>query len=251
LVAAELERRWETALRDLQQAEATLQEQPQSPMTEGHLPADLQAAFRQLGQKLPNLWPTEVLSRTQKKALLRCLLDKVVVQRVGREQVQIRIVWRGGDVTECVIPIPVKSLAALATSQKLEARVLELHKLGKGDEDIVQELSAAGFRSPMHQKLLVSTVRNLRLKHRCFQTPHQSHPRAVPGFLTVTQVADRLGLSVHWLYDRLHNGQIQLQKDPTTQLFLFPDHPSTLERLTHLRAGLLQRVAFGKEYQDA
>jgi hypothetical protein len=187
----------------------------------------------------------------QKKALLRCLLDKVVVQRVGRDQVQIRIVWRGGDVTECVIPIRVGSLAELSTSQELETRVLQLYHAGKTDDDIVRELSAAGFRSPMHQELLVSTVRALRLKHRCFQTRHQSHPRSVTGFLTVTQVAPRLGLSVHWLYDRIHNGQIQLQKDPTTQLFLFPDHPSTLERLTHLRAGRLQRVAFGKEYQDA
>jgi hypothetical protein len=73
----------------------------------------------------------------------------------------------------------------------------------------------------------------------------------VKGFLTVTQVAQRLGLSAHWLYDRLHNGQIQLRKDPTTNLFLFPDHPSTLEQLTRLRAGRRQRVAFGKEYQDA
>src|SRR4029434_11113345 len=110
------------------------------------LPAELQAAFSQLGQKLPELWPTEVLSRTQKKALLRCLLDKVVVQRVGRDQVQIRIVWRGGAVTECVILIPVGSLAELSTGQELEARVLALHKMGKRDEDIVQELSAAGFR---------------------------------------------------------------------------------------------------------
>jgi hypothetical protein len=99
----------------------------------------------------------------------------------------------------------------------------------------------------MHQELLVSTVRGLRLKHRRFQTRYQSHPRSVKGSLTVTQVAQRLGLSVHWLYDRIHNGQIQLQKDPTTQLFLFPDHPSTLERLTHLRTGLLQHVGFGQE----
>jgi DNA invertase Pin-like site-specific DNA recombinase len=251
LVAAELERRWETALRDLQQGEAAFQSRSQSQITAEEIPAELQAAFIQLGKKLPDLWPTEVLSRMQKKALLRCLLDKVVVQRVGRDQVQIRIVWRGGDVTECVIPIPVGSLAELSTSQELEARVLQLYHAGKTDDEIVWELSAAGFRSPMHQKLLVSTVRNLRLKHHCFQTRHQSHPRSVTGFLTVTQVAERLGLSLHWLYDRLHNGQIQLQKDSTTNLFLFPDHPSTLEQLTRLRAGHLQHVAFGKEYQDA
>ncbi|HEV8714272.1 MAG TPA: recombinase family protein, partial [Candidatus Binatia bacterium] len=126
-----------------------------------------------------------------------------------------------------------------------------LHKAGKSDDVIARELSAGGFRSPLHQELLVSTVKGLRLKHRCFLTQHQSHPRHVVGSLTVTQLAHRLGLSVHWLYDRIHNGQIQLQKDPATRLFLFPDHPSTLERLTHLRAGHLQHVGFGQESQDA
>jgi excisionase family DNA binding protein len=161
--------------------------------------------------------------------------------------VQIRIVWRGGEVTEAEIPIPVGSLAELSTGQELEARVLQLHRAGKSDEVIAQELTAAGVRSPMHQELLVSTVRGLRLKHGCFITRHQSHPRSMAGALTVTQVAQRLGLSVHWLYDRIHNGQIRLHKDPATRLFLFPDHPSTLELLTQLRAGHLQHVGFGQE----
>jgi DNA invertase Pin-like site-specific DNA recombinase len=250
LVAVELERRWETALRDLQQAEDALQHHTQRRVV-AELPADLRVAFSRLGQKLPDLWPTAVLSRTQKKALLRCLLERIVVQRVGRDQVQVRIVWRGGEVTECMIPIPVGSLAELSTVQELEARVLQLHNAGKSDEIIARELSAAGFRSPLHQELLVSTVKGLRLKHRCFITRHQSHPRRIPGSLTVPQVAQRLGLSVHWLYDRIHNGQIGLQKDSATRLFLFPDHPRTLELLTQLRAGRRQHVGFGQEYQDA
>jgi DNA invertase Pin-like site-specific DNA recombinase len=251
LVAAELEHRWETALRDLHHAEDAQQHRPQMQSTAEVLPADLRAAFGQLGQKLPDLWPTTVLSRTQKKALLRCLLEKVVVQRVERDQVQIRIVWRGGEVTECGLPIPVGSLAELSTGQELETRVLQLHKAGKSDAVIARELSAAGFRSPLRHDLLVSTVKGLRLKHRCFLTPHQSHPRQIVGALTVPQLAQRLGLSVHWLYDRLHNGQIRLQKDPVTRLFLFPDHPSTIKLLTHLRTGHRQHVGFGQEYQDA
>jgi hypothetical protein len=95
-----------------------------------------------------------VLSRTQKKALLRCLVDKVGVQRLGRDQVQIRIVWRGGEVTVCVIPIPVGSLAELSTGQELEARVLQLHRAGKADDVIARELTTAWFRSPLHQELL-------------------------------------------------------------------------------------------------
>lgn len=247
LVAAELERRWETALRDLRQAEDAAQPNLSTRTAAEGLPTELREVFLRLGQKLPELWSTAVLSRTQKKAFLRCLLDKVVIQRVGRDRVQVRIVWRGGEVTEYTIPIPVGSLAELSTGQALEARVLQLHKAGESDEVIAQELTAAGFRSPMCQELLVSTVKGLRLKHRCFITQHQSHPRSIAGSLTVTQLAQRLGLSVHWLYDRIHNGQIQIQKDPTTHLFLFPDHPSTLERLTHLRAGHLQHVGFGQE----
>jgi len=251
LVAAELERRWETALRDLRQAEEAAPHHAQTRAVAEVLPADLREALSALGQKLPELWPTAVLSRAQKKALLRCLLEKVVIQRRGRDRVQMRIVWRGGEVTECEIPIPVGSLAALSSGQALEARVLQLQAAGKSDQAIAQELTAAGFRSPMRQELLVSTVRGLRLKHRCLITQHQSHPRHIAGSLTVTQLAHRLGLSVHWLYDRIHNGQIHVHKDPTTRLFLFPDHPTTLERLTQLRAGHLQHVGFGQEYQDA
>jgi DNA invertase Pin-like site-specific DNA recombinase len=99
LVAAELERRWESALRDVQHAEAAAQHRAQTRPTAAALPADLREAFAALGQKLPALWPTPILSRVQKKALLRCLLEKVVIHRVGRDGVHLRIVWRGGEVT--------------------------------------------------------------------------------------------------------------------------------------------------------
>ncbi|HEV8713399.1 MAG TPA: recombinase family protein, partial [Candidatus Binatia bacterium] len=203
LVAAELERRWETALRDLRRAEEEAQGRAQTRAIPEALPTELREVFTALGRKLPELWPPPVLSRVQKKALLRCLLEKVVVQRVGRDRVHIRMVWRGGEITVYEIPITVGSLAELALGQELEVRVLQLHATGKSDQEITQELTAAGFRSPMAQELLVSTVKGLRLKHRRFITHHQSHPRHVVGSLTVTQLAHRLGLSVHWLYDRI------------------------------------------------
>jgi len=251
LVAAELERRWETALRDLRQAEEAAQQRAQTQAGPDTLPAELREALTALGQKLPQLWSTPILARAQQKALLRCLLDKVVIHRVGRDRVHLRLVWRGGEVTIYDIPITVGSLAELSSGQELEARVLQLHAAGQSDHEIAQALTAAGFRSPLRQELLVSTVKGLRLKHRRFITCHQSHPRHIGGFLTVPQLAQRLDLSVHWFYDRIHNGQIRLQKDPATGLFLFPDHPTTLDRLAQLRAGHLQHVGFGKEYQDA
>ncbi len=245
LVAAELEQRWEAALHDLKQAENAAEQQKISPTVPPSLPPDLQAAFTALGQKLPELWETPVLSRVQKKALLRCVLDKVVVQRTARDQVRIRIVWRGGDTTTSEIPIPVGSLAELSTGRELEERILALHAAGKSDQEIATALTTAGFRSPSQaQTLLVNTVRGIRLKHKLFVTHSQSHPRQIPGFLTVPQLAQTLHLSVDWVYDRIRTGTIQLQKDPTTRLYLFPDHPTTLEQLRQLRDGQLQHGGY-------
>jgi hypothetical protein len=136
LVAAELERRWESALRDVQHAEEAAQQRAQRRLSAAALPAELREAFATLGQKLPTLWSTSVLSRVQKKALLRCLLEKVIIHRIGRDQVHLRIVWRGGEVTISEIPITAGSLAELSSGQELERRVLALHAAGKTDQDI-------------------------------------------------------------------------------------------------------------------
>jgi hypothetical protein len=113
LVATELERRWESALRDVQHAEEVAQQRAQSSPSLASLPAELRDAFGALGQKLPALWSTTVLSRVQKKALLVCLPEKVVIHRVERDRVHVRIVWRGEEVTLYDIPITVSSLAGV------------------------------------------------------------------------------------------------------------------------------------------
>jgi hypothetical protein len=97
-VAAELEHAWELALQALKQAEAAEAQRAQAGTLPAEaLPPELQAAFRAIAQKLPELWLHDVLSQTQRKALLRCLIDKVVIQRARRDQSHTRMVWRGGE----------------------------------------------------------------------------------------------------------------------------------------------------------
>jgi hypothetical protein len=245
LVAAELERRWETALRELSQAEAAYDKtlQPATPAPE--LPAELQAAFMAIGQKLPELWPTAVLSTAQKKALLRCLIDKVVIQRHRRDQVHTRIVWKGGDITTLEVPIPVGSMAELSNSTEFEQRLLTLCRQGLDDAAIAQQLTAEGFRSPMNPAaVLPSTVQCTRLKQGVMLSRHQSHPRRYPGYLTVSQLANALAVAPHWIYDRIHNGTIALSRDEATGLYLFPDRPDTRLRLQQLRDGQCDRLSF-------
>ena len=48
----------------------------------------------------------------------------------------------------------------------------------------------------------------------------------------------------YWLHDRIQNGHIQIVKDATTGVYLFPDHPTTLEQLRQLQAEPSTRVSF-------
>jgi len=243
LVAAELESRWEAALSQLKQAEETHTLRQQDPVALPALPPDLQAAFMEIGGKLPDVWSQ--LSHQTKKALLRCLIDKVVIHRLARNSVQARIVWKGGDTTTRQVPIPVGSFAELSIADQMEKIIIDLSRQGKTDEEIADHLTALGHRSPMDtQRVLPSTVKIVRLKRGIFQKRSQSHPRRVEGYLTVSQIAKALDISPHWVYDRINNGRIQVVKNADTGLYLFPDEPATLEMFKDLKDGNLKNLRF-------
>jgi len=241
LVAAELERRWEQALRDLASAERELGE-PARPDAPVALSAELRAALLDVGRELPTFWASGQLTRAQQKALLRCLIDKVVLHRPVHDRVRIRIVWRGGDTTTADIPVPVGSLAALESGADLEAAALALARTGHTDEAIAEALTARGLRSPRRDRVIASTVRNLRLQHRLLVTHNPSDPRRPAGYLSVAVLAARLGVAEHWVYARIYNGRITVPRDAATGLYLFADDAQTIAQLRRLKAGTLQIV---------
>jgi DNA invertase Pin-like site-specific DNA recombinase len=243
LVAAELENRWESTLRELRQAEEDYAKR-QVPKSELSLSPALKSAFIDIGKKLPNLWQGDVLNQVQKKTLLRCLIDKVVIHRIARDQVQTRIVWKGGDTTTTDVPVPVGALSDLSNAQELEKRVVDLSRTGLDDASIAERLTQEGFRSPSYPTLLLSTVRNIRLKHRIFRQRSQSHPRRIPGYLTIPQIAASLNISPHWIYHRIDNGSIITTRDEATKLYLFPDKPDTLAQFQDLLSAKLKKLRF-------
>jgi hypothetical protein len=192
-----------------------------------------------------------MIKPVHQKALLRCLIDLVVVRRPSLECVQVRIVWRGGATTDLQVPVPVGALADLAGAKEMERIILERSRQGAPDEVIAAELTAQGYRSPMRLVVLPSTVKSIRLKHGIFQVRSQSHPRQVAGALTLSQIAKALDIAPHWIYDRIHKGCIQVSRDSQTNLYLFPDDPATFEQFRQLRAGTLKTLRFSKEHQDA
>ena len=248
LVAAELERRWDQALRQLKRAQELPQEESSVNQPASILSPTLRAALADLGKKLPDIWNTGVLSREHQKALLRCLIDKVVVHRPVHDRVRVRIVWRGGATTTSDIPVAIGSFEGLAAAQELEEKILALVSEGHSDQEIAQAVTAQGYRSPRREEVIESTVRNLRLKHRIIRERRRSHPQRPAGHLSVAQVAQLLGVAEHWIYARIYRGRIQVARDTVSRLYLLPDHPDTLRQLQQLQTGTVKTVRLYEEY---
>jgi hypothetical protein len=245
LVADELERRWEAALRELRRAEEAEDErQHQSEAFSEGLSEELKETFTAIGQKLPRIWEGDVLSQQHKKALLRCLIEKVVVHRLAADLLQARVVWKGGQYTTFEVRTTVASFADLSDAEEMERLIRELFQEGLSDEEIAHHMTNLGHRSPQSPHVLTSTVKKVRYRLGLLRSCSRSHPRNMTASLTVSQVAQKLAVSVGWVYDRIHNGRIRVAKDAATGLYLFPDEPATMERLRELKAGKIHEIGF-------
>jgi DNA invertase Pin-like site-specific DNA recombinase len=249
LVAAELERRWEGALRELRQAEESeaaghRREEETLPQ---ELTKELKSIFTAIGQKLPEIWDEEMLSQQQKKALVRCLIEKVIVRRLAPDLIYTRIVWKGGQTTTFEVPSTVGSFADLSGAQEMERLVVKLFEEGNTDTEIAQYLTELGHRSPQKKHVIRSTVQTIRHRHgvlRGGRVKGASRAHHVSGYFTVSQVAQKLEVPNPWVYARIYNGTIQITKDAKTGLYLFPNDSATVEEFRELKEGKIQKLQF-------
>jgi DNA invertase Pin-like site-specific DNA recombinase len=242
LVAAELERRWELALREVRQAEEEWRQLQDRERLPEPISPELRAAFTDVARGVPALWRQDAFTPQQKKALLRCVIDKVVVHRSAPGTVHVRIVWRGGDTTSFDVPVAVASIARLGCAGEMERVAVELFGEGRSDEEIAAELTRRGYRSPRELTVLGSTVRTIRRRHGLRRPRPGSRPRRIPGKLTVPQLVEVLDVPLHWVYQRIDRGEIQIRLDPERKLYLFPDTPEAIAQLKKLKTGRIQSV---------
>jgi|SRR6056297_2451305 len=249
LVTGELEQRWEASLRELSDAKQRLAQTEQDAPSY-MIPADLLEMLRDVGPRLPELWNAKLLKTSQQKSLLRSLIGKVVIHRLAPDQIQTRIVWQGGATTSDIVNVTVGKLSSLSGAQEMESTIEKLALSGRSDEEIAAELTLAGHRSPRADKVLESTVRNVRLRKGILRRAHQSHPRRVEGFLTIPQLAEKLEVSRWWISDRINNGTIQINKDEKAKCYLFPDTPEMLADMKSLVSEYQSNLGCGKGHQD-
>jgi len=236
LVTAELERRWECALMDVRAAEAALAEhsapRPTSPNT---FDKALESKVVALAGRLPKIWVDPATTDAHRKALLRCLIEKVILDRRTRDTALARIVWRGGAVTDLEVKMRVNSLANLTRGDELRGRILELAQDGMPDDEIANALTSEGHRSPnCADSVLPVTVQRIRLAAGVKVAVQRDRWQHDPGFLSANEIAARLGIPVNWLYVQIRKRHLLIDRQPTGA-HLFPDTSSALDAVRSLR----------------
>ena len=235
LVAAELERRWESALMEARTAEAALAEQSaQQPPAHVAMGKALTGKVVALAGRLPQIWTDPDVTDTHRKALLRCLVDKVVLDRTS-ESALVRIVWRGGAVTDLDVKMRVTAIAKLARGGEMRARLLDLAKEGRPDNEIARLLTEEGHRSAnCADKVLPVTVQRIRLAEGIKAPPSRRRWERDPDFLSTTELAAKLGIPVNWLYVQIKKKRLLIEPQPTGA-YLFPDTSAVLDGVQNLR----------------
>jgi DNA invertase Pin-like site-specific DNA recombinase len=236
LVAAELERRWEAALGEVRAAEEALGQQS-TPQAIGQMGMSkaLQGKIVDLTGRLPQIWGAPTTTDAQRKALLRCLVEKVVLDRGQHDVALIRIVWRGGAVSDLEVKLKVNSVAKLTRGPEMHDRVLDLARDGIPDNEIAATLTNEGHRSPNSEsKVLPITVARIRRGAGIKVTEPQNRWSHDSNLLSPPELADRLNIPVNWLYVQIRQKRLLIDRQPSGA-YLFQDIPAVIDSVRNLR----------------
>jgi hypothetical protein len=242
LVAAELEKGWEAALRSLAEAREASERFERTPPAE-ELEPSLRTQLEDLGRRLPELWESDRLIPSQKKELLRSLVRRVVLSRPEQDVIEAKVVWVSGAYSVLRVNPPVlHRTTQLGNHQGLVARTLKLASEGHQDTEIARRLTKEGFRSARLPHVTRPLVEKIRAKHgQPSLTGSQYSCEKIGGCWSVPGLALRLGTSETWLRGKIAEGAIPARRHPTTGRWLIPDDPALLARIEALAAARRRR----------
>lgn len=243
LIAATLERKWEQAMDELELARNALADSERGPVPILKISASDRKLFANVGQELPKLWPK--LSLASRKAMLRALVHGINLERADDGRARIRIVWRGGSVTEIERQVPINSRRYTELEKQTVERVKQLTDEGLTSEAIIAKLNAEGYvpcRGGQFTKAIliklkarygiVSKLEQIRRGHR----PKTSY--------TAEEIAAQIPVDRAWIYRKIRLGTIRIEKDAIHGCYFFPRTKLAIQQLRQLKQGSRAHVSF-------
>ena len=236
LVASTLEKGWNEAL----QKERQVQEDYDRFLRASppQLTDQERTTIEALAKNIPALWHAPATTNVERKQILRCLIDRVVVQvRCDSEHTQATIHWKGGYESHHEFIRPVKTYAQLRNFETLMARVVELRQAGRDAEEIATALNDEGFRPPKHPGSFNRPMIYQLLKRRGLIGNERSHDELVgPNEWWLTYLARELQMSDSKLRDWSDRGWVHYRKTPVQGYRILWADADEVQRLKKLLA---------------
>jgi len=234
LVARELERRWEEALKQQRQLEDDFERwQRTAP---GRLtPADEQA-IRALARDLPALWHAATTTPGERQRIARLLIEQVaVIGDKASERVDVEVQWAGGLVESHTLSRPVKRYDLQSDYPRLVERLRAWCTVRLSAAEIAVRLNAEGFRPPKRadrftRSMVQRLLWNLGLDRR---KPHGSLSGLGRDEYRPGSLARRLGISRDTVRSWLRAGWLTARRDAEGHHVIWAD-ASELRRLREL-----------------
>jgi DNA invertase Pin-like site-specific DNA recombinase len=209
LVARELERRWERALGELRQLEDDY------ARFQAEVPREMGAAdrdrIRALAGDLPALWAASTTCGADRRAVVRLLIDRVVLTRRGEaELIDVAVHWRGEAVSRHVVRQRVRGYQHLGRYAELRARVEALRKQGRSSTEIAGALNGEGFAMPRGEAFTEGTVR--RLFRQFGVSDRRDGPKPGPDERWLPDLAAALGVARSVVYRWQRSGYVSARR---------------------------------------
>jgi DNA invertase Pin-like site-specific DNA recombinase len=163
LVAGELERRWEAALRNLECVRSEAKSRIEA--LGRALTVDDQARLKRYAQGLPSLWHAPTTRPEDRKRLVRCLIENVVVTVPDSgDHLQAKIHWKGGEVAAFEVRRTRRGEGRCVTDPELVALIRELAR-EFSDDQIARILLRKHLRTATGLSFTPRRVTSLRMTH--------------------------------------------------------------------------------------
>ena len=161
LVAAELERRWDTALEHVERLRSTLAELEQATPV---LSEEERVTVRTLGERFADVWHSPACAPELKKKILRTVLEEIIVTHDDlTDTLRFTLHWAGGTHTALEMPKPRSGVGQATALEDLEL----IRRMARryGDDEIARVLNKLGRRTGKGKRWNQERVATARRNH--------------------------------------------------------------------------------------
>jgi DNA invertase Pin-like site-specific DNA recombinase len=230
LVAAELERAWESRLQAQRKAEESLHRfRHETPST---LSAEQRQSILELASDFSALWQSSSTTAIDRQTIVRSLIEEIVVDVVDNtERLSVTVHWAGGFESQHVTRRHVQSFDQLEAAAELAERLQQLYDEGYPLSEIAKQLNYEGYQPAKQERFTPTSLgalcRMLRRRGVIAATPNIQ-----PHCWRAGKLCETLGIKKPTLSGWRHRGWVQVRQ--VGSRWIYWADPAELDRLKRL-----------------